>query len=130
MSIKLWFLKIFLFLDQHTHMQPNLLDILSKETLQDIAYSLDRLNKCKEEYWRLLVPLLPKELYHFDEVDVEKLALVGTKNGSPSLKLLQQFQRKGMKLPYFKRMLQIIECQGALDCFKKPSEFYTEVKFT
>lgn len=98
------------------------LNSLSKETLKDIAYSLDRL-KGKTEYWRLLIPLLPKETYGFDRVKVEEFALVGTKGGSASLKLLHEFQRKGMEVLHFKKMLQKIECQGALDCFKQPSEF-------
>ena len=100
------------------------LSSLSKEVLQDIAYSLDRLNGNKEEYWRLLMPLLPKESYRYNRVDVEEIAFLSIKgNSSPSLKLLQDFQRKGMKLDYFKNMLQKIDCQGALDCFKPPSEF-------
>ena len=98
------------------------LSIVGKETLEDIAYSLDRL-KGTVEYWRKLIPLLPKECYRYNKVDVEKIALVGTKGSSPSLKLLQEFQRKGMDLSHFKNMLQTIECQGALDCFKQPSEF-------
>ena len=101
-------------------MEP--LSLVGKETLDDIAYSLDRL-KGKIEYWRMLIPLLPKESYRYNKIDVEQIALVGTKGGSPSLRLLQEFQRKGMDLSYFKNMLQTIECQGALDCFKLPSEF-------
>ena len=101
-------------------MEP--LGVVGKEMLEDIAYSLDRL-KGTIEYWRILIPLLPKESYRYNKIDVEQIALVGTKGGSSSRELLQEFQRKGMNLAYFKNMLQIIECQGALDCFKQPSEF-------
>ena len=99
------------------------MNTLSEELLEDIAYSLDRLKENKVEYWRLLIPLLPKESYRYNKVDVEEIAFVSTKGkGSPSLKLLREFQRKGMELLYFKNMLQKIKCQGALDCFEKPSE--------
>lgn len=99
---------------------------LSKETLEDIAYSLDRIDriKGKQEYWRLLIPLLPKESYRYNRIDVEELAYVGTKGGSPSLKLLQDFQKKGMELSYFIALLKKIGCHGALDCLnKQPSKF-------
>lgn len=95
---------------------------LSKEALEDIAFSLDRIKKGKQEYWRLLIPLLPKELYRYNKVDVEELAYVGTRGGSPSQKLLLELQSKGMKLSDFINMLRQIECQGALDCFKQPSK--------
>ena len=99
------------------------MNTLSEELLQDIAYSLDRLKENKEEYWRLLIPLLPKESYPYNRVDVEEIAFVSTKGkGSPSLTLLREFQKNGMEILDFKDMLQKIECQGALDCFKKPSE--------
>ena len=101
-------------------MEP-LLSVVDKETLEDVAYSLDRL-KGKIEYWRMLIPLLPKESYRYNKVDVEQIAFVGTKGGSSSLVLLQEFQRKRMGLGCFKNMLQKIDCQGALDCFKQPSE--------
>lgn len=99
------------------------METLSEEMLKDIAYSLDRI-KGKDEYWRLLIRVLPKETYRYNRVEVEEFALIGTKGeGSPSLKLLHEFQRKRMEILYFKKMLQKIECQGALDCFKQPSEF-------
>ena len=100
------------------------LNFVSKETIEDICYSLDRL-KGNVEYWRLLIPLLPKDLYRYNKVDIEQIARVGTRGrgtDSPSLKLLQDFQRKGMGLSYFKNMLKEVECQGALDCFEQPSE--------
>ena len=100
------------------------LNFVNEETIEDICYSLDRL-KGNVAYWRLLIRLLPKDLYPYNRVDIEKIALVGTKGrgtDSPSLKLLQDFQRKGMGLSYFKNMLKEIECQGALDCFKQPSK--------
>lgn len=101
-------------------MEP--LSVVGEETLEDIAYSLDRL-KGTIEYWRILISLLPKESYPYNKVDVEQIALVGTKGRSSSRVLLQQFQNKGMGLGYFKNLLQRIECQGALNCFKQPSEF-------
>jgi len=95
---------------------------LYKERLEDIAYSLDRYCYGKrKEYWRLLIPLLPKESYSYDRNDVEVFAFEGTKKRSPSLMLLQEFQKKKMKLAYFKSLLQTIGCQGALDCFLEPS---------
>ena len=104
------------------------MNTLSRETIEDIAYSLDRLRGTdKREYWRLLIPLLPNKSYRFNKVDVEELAYVGTKGGSPSLKLLEEFSRKNMELSSFKDMLRSIGCQGALDCFKESSEIYTEV---
>ena len=99
------------------------MNTLSKEQLRDIAYSLDRV-KGNVEYWRLLIPLLPKNTYPYNKVDVEKIAFVGiTGKGSPSLEILLDFQRKGMELSYFKNLLRTIECQGALDCFNGPSKF-------
>ena len=104
------------------------MNTLSEERLQDIAYSLDRLKENKVEYWRLLIPLLPKESYRYNKVDVEQIAYVSIKGkGSSSLTLLREFQRKGMELLYFKDILQKIECQGALDCFKKPSELHIDI---
>ena len=104
------------------------MNTLSEERLQDIAYSLDRLKENKVEYWRLLIPLLPKESYGYNKVDVEQIAYVSIKGkGSSSLTLLREFQRKGMELLYFKDILQKIECQGALDCFKKPSELHIDI---
>lgn len=104
------------------------MNTLTEATLKDIAYSLDR-NKARgnEEYWRLLIPLLPKQLYRYDKVDVEKFAYEGTKGRSPSLKLLQEFQRKGMGCSDFVQMLEKIGCQGALDCFREPGDFYDYV---
>lgn len=100
-------------------------ETLNEELLKDIAYSLDRLKGNKEEYWRLLIPLLPKKTYPYNKVDVEKFAYVGISGkGSPALELLREFKRKGMELSFFKNMLQEIDCQRALDCFKTPSEFY------
>jgi len=108
------------------------MNTLKEETLRDIAYSLDRIiARGNVEYWRLLIPLLPKQLYGYNNVDVEKFAYEGTKERSPSLKLLQEFQRKGMGLSDFKQMLEKIGCQGALDCFKEPGELrlYTKVHY-
>jgi len=98
------------------------IDTLSKEKLEDIAYSLDRYCYDKrKEYWRLLIALLPKESYRYDRNEVEVFAFEGTKKRSPSLKLLYDFQKKKMGLTNFKCLLQAIGCQGALDCFQKPS---------
>ena len=100
---------------------------LKKEVLEDISYSLDRFCfKQRKEYWRLLIdlPLLPKELYRYNKIDVEKLAFEGTKKRSPSMKLLQDFQSKHMELAYFKSLLKAVGCQDALDCFQEPSKHY------
>ena len=100
---------------------------LNKEMLEDISYSLDRFCfKQRKEYWRLLIdlPLLPKELYRYNKIDVEKLAFEGTKKRSPSMKLLQDFQSKHMELAYFKSLLKAVGCQDALDCFQEPSKHY------
>ena len=100
------------------------MNTLNEELLRDIAYSLDRV-KGNVEYWRLLIPLLPKKTYPYNKVDVEEIAYVGTTGkGSPSLEILRDFQRKGMEVSYFKNMLRTIECQGALDCFNGPSKFF------
>ena len=105
------------------------MNTLSEELLWDVAYSLDRV-KGNVEYWRLLIPMLPKNMYPYNKIDIEKIAFVGiTGKGSPSLEILRDFQRKGMEVSYFKNMLQIIECQGALDCFNEPSKFYKKVKY-
>ena len=101
------------------------MDALDKEKLHDIAYSLDRFCFDKrKEYWRLLIPLLPKESYRYDRNDIEIIAFEGTKKRSPSLTLLLEFQKKGMRLTHFKSLLRDIGCRGALDCFQEPSKYF------
>ena len=98
------------------------LEVIPVNKLQELAKYLDELDTSGEEFWRLLIKKLPRQVYSRDQVEefAEEFQSISR---SPSLRLLYDMRRK--KLVKFEQLLahlKAIKCHKAMNMFTLTSE--------
>lgn len=103
------------------------LDAIPVNKLRELAKYLDEFptpipGNSSEEFWRLLIKKLPRQMYSRDQVE-EFAEEVQSISGSPSLRLL--YDLRGKKLVKFEQLLthlKAIKCHKAINMFTPTSE--------
>ena len=103
------------------------LEAIPVNTLRELAKYLDEFPSSmpgsnEEEFWRLLIKKLPRQMYSRDQVE-EFAEEVHSISGSPSLRLLYDMRGKNVvKFEQLLTHLKAIKCHKAINMFTPTSE--------